>query len=309
MSSTLPLFHQKLKPRHRRLGTCHEPSVRGPARIDTKSQRGEPPTPCYVYLLLHKANERFKAGLSQAPKVRAAMLPDATCIALDRSIQVEFASPTRASEVERMLHKALAGFRMQVVGADGQAWDGGTEWFAMPGLRHAINLLRVTPLAGDGFEMAQLQTLEGEPYLDVSIPERMTTAQQRRQLAADHNLQRLSMIAGVLHTLNRLLTVEFREADPVLGTSARVCLHGFKDAWNPMLLKARFTLVSSALWVLHTGLADINRRTVPLVKLMQYSNDTPGMMELVVNDLSLIRNLPAGERVVRLWMGVMAELL
>ena len=163
MSTTRPLFHQKLKPRHRRLGTCHEPSVRGPARIDTKSQRGEPPTPCYVYLLLHKANERFKAGLSQAPKVRAAMLPDATCIALDRSIQVEFASPGRASEVERMLHKALAGFRMQVVGADGQAWDGGTEWFAMPGLRHAINLLRVTPLAGDGFEMAQLQTLEGEP--------------------------------------------------------------------------------------------------------------------------------------------------
>lgn len=291
-----PLFH----------GLTSRPPRRGhPARHKnphgSQRRRLAPTGGCYVYLLVHAAEQRFKIGLSQNPTARACQLPEAQDLALERSLQVLLPGFQRAIEVERMLHKALAGFRMRLEGPAGQSWDGSTEWFSLPGLRHAINLLRVTPVDDDPSKLAQLQTLEGAPYQNPLVPESQTPAQVRREQAVEYNLQRLSEISGVLATLRQHLKIELRTVTDATGRTDRLCIHDLRNAWEPKLLKARFEVVASALWELRTGHLNAKRQRVPLVRLIRYSDDTPGMLELVVNDLSLIRRLPAGERVVAMW--------
>lgn len=287
-----PWYSARQRDRARRARCIH-----GVAR----QQRG-PKEPCFVYLLIHERELRFKIGLSHSPRTRAEHLPDAPCIEQAASLQAKFPNAGRAREVERMLHKGLAGYRMRVEGPSGEPWDGGTEWFAMAGLVHAIALLRVTPLDGGWFDLAQLQTLDGQPYQDPMAPT-LSGSPLRRQQAGECNLRRMAAISRVLETLATQLKLRWHGT----GREPCLCIQGLKTAWQPELIWARFEVVASALWELQTGRADKRRATMPLVRLIRYSASEPGTLELVVNDLELIRKLPAGERVVRMWQSICKE--
>lgn len=267
---------------------------------------------CYVYLLLHASQHRFKIGLSHDPARRAWSLPEAQDIARERSIQVLLPSHQRASQVERMLHKALAGFRMKLLAPDGAAWDGSTEWFSLPGLPHAINLLKAMPVDGDPGELAQLQTLDGQPYKNALAVELVTPAQQRRQLAGEHNLRQITAIVGVLTSLRPYVPMQLGRASDLPGKPWCLRLQGLKTLWEPSMLKARFEVVASGLWTLQTGRADRSRaqgQTVPLVRLIRYSQTEPGTLELVLTDWKLIRPLPAGVRLLGAWGALLVRMV
>lgn len=266
---------------------------------------------CYVYLLLHASQHRFKIGLSQDPARRAWCLPEARDIAWDRSIQVRLPSQRRAGQVERMLHKALAGFRLTLVDPAGAPWDGSTEWFKLPGLPHAINLLKAMPVDGDAGELAQLQTLDGRPYQNALAVELMTPAQQRRQLAGEHNLRQITAIVGVLTSLRPHVRMQLGRAADLPGRPCCLRLLGLKTLWEPSALKARFEVVASSLWALQTGRADRSRAqgpAVPLVRLIRYSPTEPGTLELVLTDWKLIRPLPAGARLLGAWGALLVRM-
>lgn len=125
--------------------------------------------PSYVYLFVHATENRFKIGRSQSPATRLAQLPEADQIDRIQSLQVLLPDRRRAEQVESLLHKGLAGFRLQLswlgdsdaLKVDTSLWDGATEWFSLSGLRHAMALLRAVPgLTQD--ENPTLQVLDGQ---------------------------------------------------------------------------------------------------------------------------------------------------
>lgn len=270
---------------------------------DSRSPR--PARPSYVYLLVHRAEPRFKIGKANDPKARAAMLPEAPLIDHDRSVTALLPTQARAIEVERMLHKALAGFRLKLFDGPAITWDGSTEWFSVTGLRHAINLLRATPLAGAESARVQLANLRGEG-IAAPAPEqtRPSPRSGRRTQAADYNVEQIDEISQILLSLACELPMSY-DCDP---NGERLMIHGLKSAWQLHLLRARFEVVSSALWALRTGAKDTARETKPLVTIIQYSKCEPDTMEFHINREEVIRRLPAGAMVIEQWRRLIAEL-
>lgn len=264
---------------------------------------------CYVYLLIHMDEPRFKIGLSRNPGQRVRQLPEARHIALDRSIQVRLPNYQRAYEVERMLHKALGGFRMKLLDEAGQSWQGSTEWFALSGLPNAIKLLRVMPADADPCVVADLETLRGQPYEHFFVPEIPTPTAVQRQEVEEKNMRKMLAIIEVLTTLREGLFMDARMVQDKRGSVQCLCIHNFRNEFNLRLTKARNKVLSSDFWALQTAKPGGKPAlTVPLVRLIRYSEATPGMLELVINDLKVLRRLPAGNRVVTVWQGHLAWL-
>ena len=97
--------------------------------------------PCYVYLAVHGAGQRFKVGLSIDPIGRFEQLPEAGEIDLTVTLVRRLPSQARANQVERSLHKALHPFRLQV----DHGLDGYTEWFQMGAFPRAGLLIDLMP--------------------------------------------------------------------------------------------------------------------------------------------------------------------
>jgi Meiotically up-regulated gene 113 len=273
--------------------------------------------PCSVYLLVHQHDRRFKIGRSQAPVWRAQNLPEAPFIDWHNSLQVTFPNQSRASQIERMLHKALADFRLDLTLSHRAPWDGSTEWFAQSAFRHAINLLRVTPTAGDLSSLAQLLPLNQASVassgasndtaeLRVLAPDDATTTllaiQERQDNAAAYNLQQIGIVVELLTVLDWSLRIELHpcQTQPTPRPTI-VRIHGLRDDWSEAIMQARFSVLDSERWALHTGYAVPKLQVVPLVRLMRYSTTSPQALELVVNDLKVIGRLPGGQDVVAQW--------
>ena len=293
--------------------------ARGPHGTQVKRQRFL--GPCSVYLLVHQQDRRFKIGLSQSPLARAQHLPEAPCIDWRSSIQVVFPNQSRASQIERMLHKALAGFRLDLTASYRTSWDGSTEWFNQSGFRHAINLLRVTPTAGDLSSLARMLPLDQRVLADRSErkwqeanhpnegKDALTLIQERHQQATEHNRQQLVVIAEMLTVLSWSLRIEIQKCqERPTPLPAMVRIHGLKDDWSEAMMKARFEVLDSERWALRTGDAKPKPQVTPLVRLIRYSSTSPEALELVVNDLKVIGRLPGGHDVVAQWKALCQRL-
>ena len=73
-------------------------------------------------------------------------------------------------------------------------------------------------------------------------------------------------------------------------------------------MKARFEVLDSDRWALHTGHAEPKPQVTPLVRLIRYSSTLPQTLELVVNDLKVIGRLPGGRDVVAQWRALCERL-
>ncbi len=272
----------------------------------------------YVYLLVHGTENRFKIGKSISPRDRLSKLPEADQIDRVRSLQVILPSQQRAGQIESLLHKALVQFRLQHLNWMGQAdpwyeenqipWDGATEWFSLPGLRHALEILKALP-GLHGAERTALQTLEGEPCWFEREGEQLTLRQRRTREAEEHNLARMDEIYDVLMVLSRRLKTQWLPSNDPASSAGTLRLGGFKAQWEPDMLHSRFGATSSALWELRDDRrvkAGSSPIICPLVKLISYSKANPEDLELVFNSWDVIRKLPGGEAVCRRWLGLCA---
>ncbi len=272
----------------------------------------------YVYLLVHRNENRFKIGKSISPKDRLSNLPEAELIDSVRSLQVILPSQQRAGQIESLLHKALAPFRLQHLNWMGQvnpwyeetqiSWDGATEWFSLPGLRHALEILKALP-GLHGAERTSLQTLEGEPCWFEREGEQLTQRQRRTREAEQYNLGRLDEIHDVLMVLSRRLKTQWLPSNDPASSAGTLRLVGFKTQWEPDMLHSRFGATNSELWELRDDRrvkAGSSPAICPLVRLIAYSKANPTDLELVFNSLDVIRKLPGGEAVCRRWLGFCA---
>ena len=97
--------------------------------------------PCYVYLAVHRAGQRFKIGLSIDPLSRFQQLPEAGDIDLTVTLVRRLPSKARALQVERSLHRALDPHRLLLE----QRGDGYTEWFRMEAFQRAGVMIDAMP--------------------------------------------------------------------------------------------------------------------------------------------------------------------
>ena len=97
--------------------------------------------PCYVYLAVHRAGQRFKIGLSIDPLSRFQQLPEADDIDLTVTLARRLPSKARASQVERSLHRALDPYRLKLE----HGGAGYTEWFRMDAFQRASIIIDAMP--------------------------------------------------------------------------------------------------------------------------------------------------------------------
>ena len=88
--------------------------------------------PCFVYLAVHSAGQRFKVGLSIDPLTRFEQLPEAHDIDLTVTVVRRLPSQARANQVERSLHKALHPFRLRAEHGE-TATPSGSRWMLSRG--------------------------------------------------------------------------------------------------------------------------------------------------------------------------------
>lgn len=267
--------------------------------------------PCFVYLLVHLQDARFKIGVSRAPEYRLQLLPDAEAIDQDHSLKAELPSSRRANQVESMLHKALNGFRTIIQRQPGDSQDGDTEWFHLEGFAKACELLSLVPI-GANAAVPDIRYLDGRPWSGQSqrwhLP--FTPAQKRWQDAGDLNVQRMRLIHSHLVALELRCHIVWKPAVSAhvdaLGrnVAARppvLVIRNLKNCWDPWALKARFEVTSSALWQLQTGLKSVGQATHSLASLIRYSTQNPADLEIELGGLSRLGALPAGHRMKQLW--------
>ena len=294
----------------------------------------------YLYVFAHATQNRFKIGRSDVPLKRLANLPEADQIDQVQSFRLELPDRRRAREVESMLHKGLAAYRLKLTWFDAQTlknfqikgWDGVTEWFSMSGLHHVMDLLRALP-ESSAIQRVPLQTLDGQPYV-VDAPVKFLKESDRlRDEAHQYNLERLDHICHAFMQIKRHLAISWQDGkdsnNPMgggLGTltcGGILRLHGYRSWWDLENLTPRMGITDHALWNLKTG-KTINalkpcradRRTTTfathvtpgtsspvssLVALIRFASDEPNDLELVFNHPDRLQKLPAGADIHRRW--------
>ncbi|MFC5522610.1 GIY-YIG nuclease family protein [Polaromonas jejuensis] len=323
MTQTKSLFHSQ-RPLHKKLvRQIHQCEPSQPMGVWLPRRPGHPASggvnrqapnqPSYVYLFVHATENRFKIGKSQSPIDRLAQLPEAEQIDGTQSLRVALPDRLRAGQVESLLHKGLAGYRLQLswMSASGmfrawpQPWDGATEWFSLAGLRHAIELLRAVPGLNDA-EGVLLQTLDGQPYWLDRRDAHLSLQEQRRHDAGRYNLGRIDHVCDVLMLIKRHLDLCWKESNDQKASAGILRIKGFKPWWTMEHLAPRLALTSHELWALKTGKLPSKpdramQAFTPLVRLIRYAGDEPNDLELVFNAMERIRRLPAGAVITRRW--------
>lgn len=267
--------------------------------------------PCFVYLLVHLQDARFKIGVSRAPEYRLQLLPDAEAIDQDHSLKAELPSSQRAHQVESMLHKALSGFQTRIQRKPGDSQDGDTEWFHLEGFAKACELLSLVPI-GANAAVPDIRYFDGRLWSSQAYRWHLpfTPAQKRWQDAGDFNVQRMRHIYSHLVALELRCHIVWKPAVSAhvdaLGRSvparpAILVIRNLKNCWDPWALSARFEVVSSALWQFQTGRKSVGQSTHSLASLIRYSPQSPADLEVVLGGLGRLGDLPAGDRVQQLW--------
>ena len=324
MTQTKSLFHSQRPLHQKRVGRPHPSHSSQPMGVwlprrprhpagGGVSRQAHSTQPSYVYLFVHATENRFKIGKSQSPTDRLAQLPEAGQIDGTQSLRVALPDRQRAGQVESLLHKGLAGYRLQLswMSASGmfkvqsQPWDGATEWFSLTGLRHAIDLLRAVPGLNDA-EGALLQTLDGQPYWLDRLDDHRSLQEQRRHDAGRYNLGRLDHVCDVLMQIKRHLDLCWTESSDPQASAGILRIKALKPWWNMENLGPRLELTTNELWALKTGKLPgkpgcAMQAFTPLVTLMRYAGDEPNDLELVFNAMERIRKLPAGAVIARRW--------
>ena len=293
--------------------------------------------PSYVYVLVHASENRLKIGRSDVPLRRLANLPEAEQVDHVQSFRLALPDRQRAREVESMLHKALASYRLKLTILDAsslrqdqlQRWDGATEWFSLAGMRHVLDLLRALP-EFMGRQGAPLESLDGQPYLQTVPLRHMNEADRLRDEASQHNLGQLDHICDALMQVKRHLKISWKggkgesvgegkgedkvAAGGVLSHGGILRIHGYKGWWDLENLTSRMSITDHALWNLKTGKASQSERTchrtgvtvsaplVSLVSLIRFAIDKPNDLELVFNHPDRLHTVPAGTDIYRRWM-------
>lgn len=259
----------------------HPPGRQGKGR-QTKGRQAvgrsfEQAEPCYVYLAVHKAGQRFKIGLSNDPLRRFADLPEADDIDLETTLARRMPSRARASEVERSLHRALAPFRLRIA----QQGDGYTEWFLLDAFARAVAIV------------------DAMPDLEAPAHSLRSDAKGRRAdpmaIVAEHNVARAMAVVAMWRQARRLvgltvaaergavrLVVKNFKATPVnAGAGMRASLFDIDGMYA--LRSARQTRVPPS-----------------LVRLLTYDGPKSSDLRIELQDWAALRRLPGGDRVVQL---------
>lgn len=290
---------------------------------------------CAVYLLVHEREPRFKIGISNDPIRRARMLPEAPHLQWDACLKATFPSRERANEIEGALHKMLSVFRIHVHGVDGERWDGGSEWFELRGLSHAVNLLSHMPLEEDTNELVTVRTISGESYLGMNPRPGFHQRREMRHFEAAHaNIRHMHEVVRVMRRINDVLTVvrhvpanvddpqgcqtsdeaEVQEGLPHFpgsqtGESSNelVYIYGLGSCWESDLLAERFKLSDSDFWLFNTGMARAFNRQRTWMTRIAFDTHLKSTLVLTMQDRQVIRGLPGGARMLVLWDDLWAD--
>ena len=296
-----PLFH-----------SAHSVLSRSTQRCPSKkrgniARSGHPATtcvdrevPCYVYLLVHATQARFKIGVAANTRQRAAQLPEADSINFSESFQAWFPNRARAYQVEKMLHCGLATFHQPVKVPQGNSSNGATEWFASEALVHAVNLLRIAPKGRENTTHAPLLSLASlaEETQEDAIIEVNDQCKRKLPLAAKTNVEAMSRIVQLISEISYRLSVTWHRPS---GQRERLCVHDIRDQWELGLLKSKQKLMSAESWWMQTKDGMHLGDRVPLVTLIRYQEDKPTTLELEIQDMAMIRKLPGGFQLMKMW--------
>ena len=296
-----PLFH-----------SAHSVLSRSTQRCPSKkrgniARSGHPATtcvdrevPCYVYLLVHATQARFKIGVAANTRQRAAQLPEADSINFSESFQAWFPNRARAYQVEKMLHCGLAAFHQPVKVPQGNSSNGATEWFASEALVHAVNLLRIAPKGRENTTHAPLLSLASlaEETQEDAIIEVNDQCKRKLPLAAKTNVEAMSRIVQLISEISYRLSVTWHRPS---GQRERLCVHDIRDQWELGLLKSKQKLMSAESWWMQTKDGMHLGDRVPLVTLIRYQEDKPTTLELEIQDMAMIRKLPGGFQLMKMW--------
>ena len=288
--------------------SCRRKSARNGVATDRASKTCvDRDGPCYVYLLQHKNELRFKIGVAADTRTRADQLPEAGAINFAHSFQVRYPSRKRAVQIERMLHKALAGFnRLIEVGTAGP-WDGATEWFATEGLSHALNLIRIVPKGSENEPASPLLDMKGKPVLGDALLRWMDrdTGDLRRARVADVNVEVMYRIAHRLSELSMHVSMQWHSGP---GQPDRLRVRNIRQQWTMFLMQVRLEIMSEDFWWLYTGHPPGPKERISLVTLIRYLPDQPDTLEFQLQDPALIRKLPGGGLVLGMWRDLCGSL-
>lgn len=276
---------------------------------------GQQERPCYVYLLVHATENRYKIGRSIQPLSRAKGLPEYEHLSMHSSLVAQFPSTGRAVEVESSLHRALAGFRLHVEGSLVGRWDGGTEWFAMGSLSHAVNLLSCTPQEGvdspDTKVYPALGTGKGIPVRSPRHGElRSQSLRVKAEIANERSMQTIVQTLKVLR--ERLEICWYPALPPSVdaeghtqpGQKECVRIYGLRRLWTEDCLSARFDVASSDFWMFQTGRHNKLDQRRSWITQINFCPFHPSTLELWVEDRAVLKRLPAAQRLLTIWEGV-----
>jgi hypothetical protein len=292
------------------------------------------PKVSYVYLLVHQSENRFKIGMSISPKTRFENLPEANDVDRVHSLQVLVRDQRRARQVETLLHKALADYRLRhVAWHDGpqlmasdklgwtadERWDGFTEWFALPAFRHAIAIIKTLPGLNGHYSTA-VQTLEGAPWTECAVE--ISPEEGRLAAVSQYNLAKIDEIEDALMVISRKHEIVWSPSSASKLSAGTLHINGFKAKWVADMDMHRSSLMSNALWEFKTGqkipaarpktkqYADLPPLLMcPLVKLIRYSKTNAEDLELVFNSVVEISKVPSGRKVMKRWLHFSASLV
>ena len=267
--------------------------------------------PCHVYLLVHRHEARFKIGISVAPAVRLTDLPEANQIDHQQSLTLCLPSRGRALRIEKILHKALDDFRLDVHSSLGVPWDGGTEWFHLECFMHAVDLLQRLP-KGRTQETLRLQRLDGAA-VDESLYIWKTRGDERllrREAVARENVIRMRQIWTAFQAIAPYCRWSWRPATQAgadaLGRATtmrpeRVVIKGHADLWEPEALGPRYALGSSETWMFDTGKGRKEHSRRSMVSLIRFSPEQPKDLELHLIDRRTVQAWPGAALMLRIW--------
>ncbi len=253
--------------------------------VRPKAVRGQPgrvferAEPCYVYLAVHSAGQRFKIGLSNDPIRRFESLPEAEDIDLETTVARRMPTRARASEVERALHRALAPYSLEL---DHQG-DGYTEWFRLDAFATAVAIIDAMP--------------------DPTAPSQalgITAKGARRKavlVAAEQNVARVMKATALWRVARRMVGLS------IIDRRGRVSLV-VKD------FKATAANAGSGLRAQLLGLDDdytLRAARMPrgvhappsLVRFITFDGTHETDLRIDLQDYATLRRLPGGERLVQ----------
>lgn len=204
----------------------------------------------YVYLLAHRTEPRFKIGKAININTRLQQL-GRTQFDLSKSQALAVATETDSDNLERLLHRAFAQWRLdsdQVQVSEGTRLAGHSEWFhsecrerLQAFISANIDLLQCTMIESDALQVLVAESMKQSRASVVKTPEQLEYERQReekrkKQLDAKQNriarardefTRIINELPDVLNVLNELsldlelVDSEYRDTKYLAGCCAK----------------------------------------------------------------------------------------